>query len=419
MSTDLRLPSFTDLPEPIREEIWGAERLEQHALDLAALHQVRPGRRGDRRLSPRVLENGQVLLDAYRSIAAAIRDERDITPAAEWLVDNFHLVDEQLREIREDLPPGFYRELPKLASGPFRGYPRVYALAHDFVAHTDSLFDAEMLARFVRAYQSREPLTIGELWAIAISLRVVLVENLRRLAERMVRARAVRDQAEALADRLLDADRPADQEALLRRYEEGTRDVPFVVVLLGRLRDQDPQVTPALDWLHRRLEEQRTTAEEVVAVEYRRQTSMNATVRNVITSMRLISTFDWAGFFESVSRVEAALAEHPGYREMDFGTRDQYRHAVEELARDAKLPEVLVAHRAVRRAAEEPVGERPADPGDFLIGGARAAFEREIGARLPPGRAFERAFHAWATPGYLGTIVLVTLLLLAVPVGFE
>src|SRR5882724_8199067 len=104
MSTDLRLPSFTDLPEPIREVILGAERLEQHALDLAALHQVRPGRRGDRRLSPRVLENGQVLLDAYRSIAAAIRDERDTTPAAEWLVDNFHLVDEQLREIREDLP---------------------------------------------------------------------------------------------------------------------------------------------------------------------------------------------------------------------------------------------------------------------------------------------------------------------------
>ncbi|HZF09440.1 MAG TPA: glucoamylase family protein, partial [Thermoanaerobaculia bacterium] len=160
----------------------------------------------------------------------------------------------------------------------------------------------------------------------------------------------------------------------------------------------------------------------------RRQTSMNATVRNVITSMRLISTFDWAGFFESVSRVEAALAEHPGYKAMDFGTRDQYRHAVEELARDAKLPEVEVAHRAVRRAAAEPVGgpgdpgergDRPADPGDFLIGSARPAFEREIGARLPPGRVFERAFHAWATPGYLGTIVLVTLLLLAVPVGFE
>ena len=137
-------------------------------------------------LLPRVLDNGRVLLESYRSIAQAIRDERAITPAAEWLVDNYHIVDEQLREIHDDLPSGYYRELPKLAEGPLRGYPRVYGLAWAFVAHTDSRFDPEMLRRFVRAYQRVQPLTIGELWAVAITLRVVLVENLRRLAERIV-----------------------------------------------------------------------------------------------------------------------------------------------------------------------------------------------------------------------------------------
>jgi hypothetical protein len=123
-------------------------------------------------LLPRVLENGQALLDAYRAIARTIREERAITPAAEWLVDNFHIVDEQLREIRDDLPPGYYRELPKLAEDPFQGYPRVFGLAWAFVAHADSRFDLETLRRFVRAYQRMQSLTIGELWAIAITLRV-------------------------------------------------------------------------------------------------------------------------------------------------------------------------------------------------------------------------------------------------------
>jgi cyclic beta-1,2-glucan synthetase len=441
-------PSFASVPEPIREELWGVERLEQHAAALAKTQRVRPGRRWDRRLTPRVWQNGRVLLESYRTIAASIREERAITPAAEWLVDNFHLVGEQLREIREDLPRAFYLQLPKLAAGPWQGYPRVYALAYDFVAHTDSRFDEEALRRFVRAYQREQPLTIGELWALAISLRVVLVENLRRLSERIVRARAAREQAEALADRLLGGNREPEPAAPLRRYEEGRLDVAFAVVLLGRLRDQDPQVTPALAWLDRRLAEQGTTADEIVAVEHQRQAAMNASVRNVITSMRLISAFDWATFFESVSLVDEALSAHPGYRASEFATRDRYRHEVEDLARGSRLSEVEVAGRAVRRAAaagasaggdlqgESPQAKVPADlhgepptpegaadrrtdPGYHLISGGRAAFERELHYRLPPRHWLRRAFVAWATPGYLGTIAIGTALVLALPLWLE
>ena len=397
------------------------ERLEQHAARLAEVQRVRPGRAGDPQLVPRVKDNGRVLLESYRRLAAAIRTERAVTPAAEWLVDNFHLVEEQLREIHEDLPPGFYRELPKLASGPMQGYPRVYAIAHHFVAHTDSLFEAEALRRFVLAYQTLEPLTIGELWAVVISLRVVLVENLRRLAERMVRARASREAAGRLADGLLGVERPAEPTEPLRPYEEGTLDVAFAVELLGRLRGQDPEVTPALAWLDRRLAEQGTTADEIVALEHQRQTAMNATVRNVITSMRLISASDWAAFFESVSLVDEALAAHPGYREMDFATRDLYRHAVEELARGSRRSEIEVARRAVQRVPEAgpAVSAAERDPGYALIAGGRRAFEAELGVRVAPGRRLGRTFLDLATPGYLGTIALVTGLLLALPLSLE
>ena len=172
--------SAQDFEEPIRAELFSAERLEQHAESLAAAQRVTDKAKTGRRLVTRLRDNGRVLVKAYRAIAEAIREERAITPAAEWLVDNFHAVEEQIRTIRNDLPTRYYRQLPKLADGPLEGYPRVFGIAWAFVAHTDSRFDPEMLCRFVRAYQKVQPLTIGELWAVAITLRIILVENLRR-----------------------------------------------------------------------------------------------------------------------------------------------------------------------------------------------------------------------------------------------
>ena len=168
---------------PIRADLFGVERLEHRARTLAEaqiIHTGRPLR--VRSLSRRLKLNAGVLLAAYRFGAKAVNDQQAVSPAAEWLLDNFHLVEQQLRQITEDLPSGFYRQLPKLAEGPFVGYPRVFSIAWAYVAHTDSLISGPGLRRFVQAYQQVQPLMIGETWAVAISLRIVLIENMRRLA---------------------------------------------------------------------------------------------------------------------------------------------------------------------------------------------------------------------------------------------
>ena len=249
-----------DSDEILRSELFSIERLEQHAESLAAAQQVTSRRTARRTLGARLRDNESVLLAAYRAIAAAAGEGRAISPAAEWLLDNYHLVEEQIREIREDLPPSFYRLLPKLANGPLTGYPRVLGVAWAFVAHTDSRFDPETLRCFVRAYQRVQPLTIGELWAVAITLRIVLVENLRRAAVRIVSSRAARQEADALADRLLGVNGyAAEPDAPVCRDAGRAPITPaFVVQLLQRLRDQDPRVTPALHWLEERLAAQRT-----------------------------------------------------------------------------------------------------------------------------------------------------------------
>src|SRR6185369_5323252 len=164
--------------EPIRSELFSVERLESHAESLAKAQRVLDRRSAGRRMSARLSENAKVLLDAYGTIAESTGSGRTLSPAAEWLLDNFHVVEEQIREIKTDLPPRFYYQLPKNAEGHLKGYPRVFGLAWAFVAHTDSRFELQSLIRFVNAYQRVQPLTIGELWAIAITLRITLVENL-------------------------------------------------------------------------------------------------------------------------------------------------------------------------------------------------------------------------------------------------
>ncbi len=159
--------------EPIRAELLSPERLEELAAHVAGRPVLAGGTSG-RLLSPHVRDSGRVLPQCYREIAAVIREEGAITPAAEWFVDNFHVADEVVRQVREDLPRGFYRQLPKLAEEPLQGYPRVLGLAWEFVAHTDSRLEAETLQRFVRRFQRVQPLTIGGLWAIPIAVRLVL-----------------------------------------------------------------------------------------------------------------------------------------------------------------------------------------------------------------------------------------------------
>jgi len=438
-----------DLEEPIVAELFSIERLEQHAESLAAAQKTTGDPSRGRQIRPRVADNGRVLLQSYRALARAINEELPITPAAEWLVDNFHIVDEQLREIRDDLPSDYYRELPKLAEGHLAGYPRVLGISWAYVAHTDSRFDPESLRGFVRAYQRVEPLTIGELWAIPISLRIILVENLRRLAEQIVHSRAARHNADELADNLvgLRKDRPEVGLTSFRRMAGTTLPRSGLVQLFQRLRDQDPAVTPALGWLEELVAAQGTTAEEIVRVEHQRQAAMNVTVRNAITSMRLISWADWSEFVETISLVDEVLRQGSAFGTMDFATRDRYRHAIEDLARGSGRTELEVARRAtafaappaahtaagssdVRLADPSPAAhgatqpaddglsallDRHRDPGYYLISDGRPILEQALGLRVPLSGRLLRAFVAAATPGYLGTLAIVTTMILVLP----
>jgi cyclic beta-1,2-glucan synthetase len=406
----------------IREELFSITRLEQHAASLAQSQPVttRPPRRQS--LNDRLGDNEAVLLAAYRAIALAASKGSSITPSAQWLLDNYHVIEQQIRKIRSDLPTGFYRQLPKLADGPFTGYPRILGMAWACVAHSDSRFDLESLRRFVRAYQVVQPLTIGELWALAITLRIVLVENLRRAAERIVSSRMERELADQVCDRLLGVNgRTADRQALFRHHEKhGELPASFVVQMVKRLRDQDPHVTPALQWLEQRLIAQGTHPDQMVHNEHQRQGATNVTVRNIITSMRLISDVNWSEFFEDVSLADAALRRHTDVAQMDFATRNMYRNAIETLARRSVHSELEITHALVAAtqtaAAADPEDPRKRDPGYHLLGSGRRAFQRSIGYRVTIRNRLRALNDAVGPLGYIGSVLLIAACIIALPV---
>jgi len=377
-----------DDPAVIREELFSVERLEDHARSLAAAQTVTTEPiRGEEALVNRLRDNRRLLLRAYRAMVTAVETAETIPPAAEWLIDNFHLVEKQIREIQTSLSPGYYRRLPKLAEGPFADYPRVFGLAWAFVAHTDSRFDSETLLRYARAYQDVQPLTIGELWAISITLRIVLIENLRRLAHQALIDRAGTADANALADRLLGDGAEAEWPPItaeLAGHDLAQEGDAFAVQVLHRLRDQDLRVAPALAWIERGLVARGTSSEAVVRDVHRRLGASNVTVRNIITSLRLIADVDWNETVERISPVDDALSAASDFLAMDFPTRNLYRDAIETLARGSGRSELEVAAAAVAATRQGDSGTdaaRSADPGYHLLAGGRGAFEVAIGFR--------------------------------------
>jgi cyclic beta-1,2-glucan synthetase len=386
---------------------------------LAHSHLISEAPRKGRSIGRRISANKRLLETAYQHLLRAVDEHRAITPAAEWLIDNFHIVRAQLKDIRDLLPKKYYQELPKLAAGPLKDYPRVYGIAWFYVAHTDSHFDAESFKRFLLAYQKVQPLSIGELWALPITLRVVLIENLRRLSARIMGSQEARQKADQIADEVLglgsQPQRPLPE--IIAELERIPFSIWFAVQFLQRLRFQDQRVEPLLNWLDLRLEKKSLTPDTAVSIEHTRQTAANATVRNIITSARLISAFNWQDFFEEVSLVDHIFRKNALYSLLDFATRDRYRHSLEHFARHSPYSEIEIANKllALSEKQKKPNDQRSSELGYYLISEGREALGKEINFRPQWIENLSRGYLESGTEIYLGGIIFVSFLLLSLP----
>jgi len=403
---------------PLRAELFSVEQLARHARALAGEHRTLAGDRANRLLDR--LDENEASLRAFNKATLAVDPGRRITPAAEWLLDNFYLIEEQVQLARRHLPRGYSRELPRLQDGPSAGLPRVYDLVLELIAHVDAQVEAGPLREFIAAYQAVTPMRLGELWAVPIMLRLGLLENLQRITTRLTIARADCDLADRWVDRL-QAMAEKDPALLVVVVADMARSgLPlssaFVAEFCQRLSRLSPVLRLARDWLEQRLIEQGLSLALLVHQESQNLAADQVSVSHSIASLRLLGAMDWEEFVEALSVVEEELRADPAgvYSRMDFATRDRYRHAVEFFARHSRWSEAEVARSAIQLAVAEArrrgAGDRAAHVGYFLVDQGRAELGRRVQVRLPWRSVLERGIQRSPLAFYVGGTGLLTLL---------
>ena len=408
--------------QPLRSDLLSTDQLERHAKALAERHQVdlMPGKD---LLLPRLAENEAILLKANELLTEAAASNQRIAPASEWLLDNFYKIEEQILMVKRHLPKGYSKELPHILRGPLAGYPRIYDLVRELILHSDGRADAESLKRFVDAYQMISVLNLGELWAVAIMLRLALIENLRRISLRIAKGRIDRNLAGHWADQIILIAETDPKNMIVLVADLARSDPPmssaFVAEFARKLEGQSQALTLPLIWIEERLSEIGKTIGQLVQEDIQQEAADKVSIGNSIGSFRFLDSMDWRTFVEGTSVVEKTLHIDPGgtYSRMDFATRDRYRHTVERIARCSLHSEEEVALRAIKLARESAEirgsEDRSAHVGFYLIDKGVPKLEKAAGMSWPQMESLNRTIHRSPLLCYLGAITLITALFTA------
>jgi cellobiose phosphorylase len=402
---------------PLRSELFSIEQLSLHARNLARDHEIVTQPYNNRLLAR--LEANELILRNFNRATRTASPGRRLTPAAEWLLDNFYLIEEQIQMARRHLPRGYSRELPRLVNGLSAGLPRVYDIVLELISHVDAQIDAGPLGAFIDSYQSVETLKLGELWAVPIMLRLGLIENLQRITTRLNIARSDRDLADLWVDRLQEMSESNPSQLVIVVADMAKSGLSlssaFVAEFCLRLSQHSPLLHLARSWLELTLVEQGQSIETLVHQDSQNQAADQVSVSHSISSLRYLSAMDWKEFVETLSVVEMTLRSDPAdvYSDMDFSTRDRYRHSVETLARHGDLSETEVARKSIELAAGGIRGkghdDRTAHVGYYLIDKGYPLLEQAIGVRRPWQTTIERGIHRRPLAFYAGGVGALSL----------
>jgi cyclic beta-1,2-glucan synthetase len=406
-------PARGALEAPVRAEIFGAQRFQQHGRSLGESHSAAIDRRRPTAFFPHLRANIAVLREAHRYIGQQERAGQHVSPAGEWLLDNFHIVGAQLKEIHEGLPRRYFQDLPVLVGVHLAGLPRIYGVAWAFVAHTDSAFDEDLLLDFLGAYQETRELRLGELWALPTTLRVVLIENLRRLAERVAAAKAAQEVANLWCDGLA-ADPLADPQPLFEALEERGAAQSFALQLAQRLNHPtSTALAPADGRVRRWLAQVLPDAAAAHAQEQAEQAADNLSVSNAITALRLLGDTEWRDLIARTSTLMLLMQQSAAYRAERDDTQDVTLHALERLARRCGISESRVAQTLLSLMQAPAADPAAQSPRYWLAGAGRPKLGQALGPRALRLPLWDTLLQRCKLPAYLTTLALGSLALTA------
>lgn len=348
---------------------------------------------------------------AYRELSNLASYNENIQLSAEWLLENTHIVKQSLNDIQKNLPENYFSELPFITQGVYRGSPMLYPLVSKIVAASDGRITVENIILFLNAYQTVKPLTIGELWAFPLILKIRLIECLVYLTSKIVERVNENQLADFWANRILYASR-INPEKLYMVLSLLSEEIPapstyFADQLMIQLTDTEAANTVLFGWLQRKVGD---NLHDIIQAEQSKQTLEQTSIANVISSLRRLEQMNWREVFESTSLLEKILSNDPAhvYPNMDFSTKDSYRHSIEQLAKWTKIPEQEVASATIALAAVES-SPLKRHVGYYLLDDGRISLQEKIGKKESTSQRLCRLFKQNQTAIYLGTYTLFTL----------
>ncbi len=338
--------------EPLRSELFTSEKMERFGKKLASSHKLNTNPSHDH-LLPRLAENEIILHEVRKLLTDSIRRKNQITPAGEWLIDNFYLIEEHIRNAKIDFPKGYSENLPQLIHGNATVVTRIYDIILHIISHSDGRIDIDSLSTYINAYQSVTVLKLGELWAIPIMIRLALIENLRRVSARIAIDRVDRNLADYWAHQMIDTAEKDPKNLILVIADMARSNPPmgsaFVSELTRQLKGKGLELAMPLHWIEQQLIEIGMTGVELINTEVQKQSADQVSMSNSIGSLRMFSGIAWNHFVESHSIVDQILRndQFGTYGLMDFTTRDCYRHVIEHISKNSELSEPEVAQLAI------------------------------------------------------------------------
>ncbi len=403
--------------EPLREELFSSDQIERFGKTLASRHKLSTNLAKDHLLK-RLANNENTLQAVRKLLTDSIKKNYQVTPAGEWLIDNFYLIEEHIRLAKTHFPKNYSEDLPQLINGISPGVTRSYDIVLQIISHSDGRIDIESLSRFVKAYQTITKLKLGELWSIPIMLRLALIENIRRVSARIAIDKVDRNLADYWAGKMIDTAEKTPKELILVLSDMARSNPPivgaFVSELIRQLRGKGPDLALVLNWIEQQLSASGLTGNELVNAENQKQAADQVSISNSIGSLRLLGALDWRNFVESHSIVEEILLQDNDgiYGLMDFATRDRYRHVVERISKKSLVSEEGVARMAIQLMHENaplPTSDQSAAHiGYYLIGQGLEQTKKAVKMRVPGNKRMMHNLKRYAFPTYLFFIILIS-----------
>ncbi|UJP64716.1 GH36-type glycosyl hydrolase domain-containing protein [Mongoliitalea daihaiensis] len=357
--------------------------LRESAVSLAKIHKASKGSSKPRLIKPILEKSREVLTETYRTLSTIVKSEKEISPASEWLLDNFYIIQEQIVQIGIDFPKNYHQNIPLLSKGEHAGFPRVYDIILNLLTHTDNVLDKEVLTEYIKSYQEEEPLQIGEIWAIPIMIRLFLIQMLAEKAATILEQKKLKIAVEKFVEAIQheDLEEPGVfSQAIAGWFKEQDKKAGLstLIELFNNLQTKGLLYEEQKRWFNYRINHYEITLEEAMRQEAQKESRLEVNVQNAVLSLRQILEVDWSDFVEDCSLINDILKHDPSgdYQLMDFQTRDNYRKVIEKVSRRSSFSEIQVAQVALNLAQEQETLVS-SDGDDYIFG--KTCIKRHIG----------------------------------------